>query len=101
VWLPSINASLLDPDVFYRRGITPHAIRDIATGGRFESAEDLAKARQTNRGNLVFVEFLRDDDPSTRELLTRALLFPETAIASDGSSPCGLASRTKAIDGRA
>jgi N-acyl-D-aspartate/D-glutamate deacylase len=85
--MTSVNAAFLDPNVLHRRGITAHAIRDIATGRRFDSAEDLAKARQTNVGDLVFVEFLEEDDPTTRELLTRALIFPDTAIATDGFEP--------------
>ena len=85
--MTSVNASFLDPDVLHRRGITPQSIQDIATGRRFRSAEDLAEARKTNRGDLVFVELLQEDDPATRELLTRALVFPETAIATDGFEP--------------
>jgi N-acyl-D-aspartate/D-glutamate deacylase len=85
--MTSINASFLDPTVLHRRGITPHAIQDVATGRRFDTAEELAKARQTNRGDLVFVEFLEENAPKTRELLTRALVFPETAIATDGFEP--------------
>jgi N-acyl-D-aspartate/D-glutamate deacylase len=85
--MTSINASFLDPDVLYRRGITPQSIQDIATGRRFDSADELAMARQTNRGDLVFVEFLEEADPTTRELLTRALIFAETAIATDGFEP--------------
>ena len=73
--------------MLHRRGITPHAIQDIATGRRFDSAEDLANARQTNVGDLVFVEFLEEDDPTTRQLLTRALIFPDTTIATDGFEP--------------
>ncbi len=38
-------------------------------------------------GNLVFVEFLEEDNPTTRELLTRALIFPDTNIATDGFEP--------------
>jgi N-acyl-D-aspartate/D-glutamate deacylase len=85
--MTSVNAAFLDPNVLHRRGITPHAIQDIATGRRFDSAEDLANARQTNVGDLVFVEFLEEDDPTTRQLLTRALIFPDTTIATDGFEP--------------
>jgi N-acyl-D-aspartate/D-glutamate deacylase len=85
--MTSINASFLDPDVLHRRGITPQAIQDIATGRRFDSADELTEARRTNRGDLVFVEFLKEHDATTRELLTRALIFPETVIATDGFEP--------------
>jgi N-acyl-D-aspartate/D-glutamate deacylase len=85
--MTTINAAFLDPSVLQRRGITPDAIRDVATGRRFDRAEDLAEARQTNRGDLVFVEFLPEDVSTTWELLTRALVFPDTAIATDGFEP--------------
>lgn len=85
--MTSLNASFLDPAVLHRRGITARAIQDIATGRRFDSADELAQARQTNRGDLVFVDFLEEDDPATRDLLTRALVFPDTAIATDGFEP--------------
>ncbi|RYF60478.1 MAG: D-glutamate deacylase, partial [Comamonadaceae bacterium] len=85
--MTGVGAAFLDANVLHRRGLTPHAIQHMATGRRFGSAEELDEVRRTSAGDLVAVHFLEDDDPVGRDLITRALTFPDTAIASDGFEP--------------
>lgn len=85
--MTGIGAAFLDPSVLHRRGLTPHAIQHMPTERRFGSAKELSEMRRTNAGDLVAVHFLEEDDPTARDLLTRALVFPDTAIASDGLEP--------------
>ncbi|MFD4183072.1 amidohydrolase family protein, partial [Rhodococcus sp. NPDC058514] len=85
--MTGIGAAFLDPSLLHRRGLTPYAIQHMPTGRRFGNAEELNEMRRTNPGDIVAVHFLEEDDPTARDLLTRALVFPDTAIASDGFEP--------------
>jgi hypothetical protein len=51
------------------------------------NADELNRMRASNPGDWAFVHLLEEDDPAARELLHRALLFPDTAVASDGAEP--------------
>lgn len=85
--MTAIGAAFLDPNLLHRRGITPYSIEHLASGRRLTDAEELTRMRNAHGGDIVFVHFLEGDDPSTRDLLTRSLVFPDTAIASDGAEP--------------
>ncbi len=85
--MTGIGAAFLEPDLLDRRDITPFAVQHLVSGHRFTSAADLRAARADGTGGLVFVHFLEEDDPTARDLMTRGLVFEDTAIASDAFEP--------------
>ena len=85
--MTGLGAAFLDPSLLDRRDITPFAIQHLVSGHRYADAEELTAAREQSKGDLVFVHFLEDNDPTAVDLMTRALVFPDTAIASDAFEP--------------
>jgi cytosine/adenosine deaminase-related metal-dependent hydrolase len=85
--MTGIGAAFLAPELLHRRDITPYAIQHLASGRRMADAYELNRMRASNPGDWAFVHLLEEDDPEARELLHRALLFPDTAVASDGAEP--------------
>jgi hypothetical protein len=55
----------------------------VRPGERVASEARLRELRQTDPGGLVIIHVLDDDDPVDRALLLRALLVPDTVVASD------------------
>jgi N-acyl-D-aspartate/D-glutamate deacylase len=85
--MTGIGAAFLAPEVLHRRDIGPSAIQHLATGRRMADEAELRRMRSSNEGDWVLVHLLDEADPSARAVLQRALVFPDTAVASDAASP--------------
>lgn len=78
-----IGAAFLAPDNLANEGLTPSDIRYLPTGERLSTVERLAELRAQDPGGLAVIDFLHETDPEDLGFLTRALLWPDTAVASD------------------
>lgn len=78
-----IGAGFLAPDNLLNEGIEPHDIRYLPTGERLATVERLAELRAQDPGGLAVIDFLHETDPEDLGFLTRSLLWPDTAVASD------------------
>lgn len=79
-----IGAAFLAPELLPQQGLRPEQIVYVPTGERVASARRLRELRAEDPGGVALVHFLDDDsNPTDRALLQRAMLFRETAIASD------------------
>ncbi|MBU6245171.1 MAG: amidohydrolase family protein [Actinomycetales bacterium] len=78
-----IGAGFLAPENLVNEGISPDDIRYLPTGERVTTVERLAELRAQDPGGLAVIDFLRETDPDDLGFLTRALLWPGTAVASD------------------
>jgi cytosine/adenosine deaminase-related metal-dependent hydrolase len=85
--MTGMGAAFLAPEVLHRRDIGPSAIQHLVTGRRMADAAELRRMRRTHGGDWVLVHLLDESDPSARAVLQRALVFPDTAVASDAGSP--------------
>jgi imidazolonepropionase-like amidohydrolase len=79
----AVGAAFLAPDRLSAQGLAPNRLTWVRTGRRITDADELVRLRAADPGGLVLVHFLDDDDPADRALLHRALLFDDTAVASD------------------
>jgi imidazolonepropionase-like amidohydrolase len=79
----AIGAAFLSPESLARQGIRTDTLVLVATGERIADAARLAEVRKTDPGALTVLHFLDEDDPADRAHLDRALLFEDTAVASD------------------
>jgi hypothetical protein len=78
-----IGAGFLAPENLVNEGISPDDIRYLPTGERVATVERLAELRAQDPGGLAVIDFLHETDPDDLGFLTRALLWPDTAVASD------------------
>jgi hypothetical protein len=78
-----IGAGFLAPDNLVNEGIEPEDIRYLPTGERLATVERLMELRAQDPGGLAIIDFLHERDPEDLGFLTRALLWPDTAVASD------------------
>lgn len=78
-----IGAGFLDPRMMEASGLDPTDIVSLPTMERVSSAERLVQLRAEDPGGLAIIEFLREERPDDLGFLTRALLHPDTAVASD------------------
>jgi len=85
--MTGIGAAFLAPELLHRRGLTPNSIQHLLSGRRMRDADELNRMRRSHAGDLVLVHFLDEEDPAARELLSRSLLFDDTAVASDAIEP--------------
>ncbi|GLU50270.1 amidohydrolase family protein [Nocardiopsis ansamitocini] len=79
----AVGAAFLAPDKLHAQGLRPDSIVVAATAERIADARRLAELRATTPDAIALVHFLDDTDPGDQKLLNRALLFPDTVIASD------------------
>lgn len=79
----AIGAEFLDPDVLRAMGLGPRSIVVLGSGERPADDERLRELRVSMPGALVLLDFFAQDDPDDQRLLERAMLFADTAIASD------------------
>jgi hypothetical protein len=79
----AIGASFLSEEGLALLGLRPDSLTYIPTGERVADADRLRRIRAEDPGGLALVHFLDDDDPADVAYLRRALLFPDTAVASD------------------
>ncbi|WP_245633894.1 amidohydrolase family protein [Amycolatopsis jejuensis] len=85
--MTGIGASFLAPELLHRRGLTPSSIQHVASGRRMADAAELRRMRGEHGSDLAFVHFLDESEATARELLDRAILFGDTAVASDAMEP--------------
>ncbi|ANY09006.1 amidohydrolase family protein [Pseudonocardia sp. HH130630-07] len=85
--MTGIGAAFLAPDLLHRRGLTPSSIQHLASGRRMADAGELSRMRAEHGSEWAFVHFLDEADPADRELIRKAMVFGETAVASDGGEP--------------
>ncbi len=78
-----IGAAFLDPSTLADHGVQPHDIRYLRTGERPATHRRLAELRADDPGGLAVIDFLDETNPEDVGFLTRALLFEDTAVASD------------------
>lgn len=78
-----IGAGFLAPDNLVNEGIEPEDIRYLPTGEVVSTVERLAELRAQDPGGLAVIDFLRETEPDDLGFLTRALLWSDTAVASD------------------
>ena len=78
-----VGAGFLDPRMLESAGLAPTDIVYLPTLERVESADRLEQLRFEDPGGLAIIEFLREEQPDDLGFLTRALLHPDTAVASD------------------
>ncbi|MEV0616679.1 amidohydrolase family protein [Nonomuraea sp. NPDC050404] len=81
--MTTIGVPFLSPENLSRLGITPRDLVLAATGERPRDAERLREIQRTDPGAMVAIHYLNEDDPADWAVLERALLLPDTAIASD------------------
>ncbi|WP_036569299.1 amidohydrolase family protein [Nocardioides sp. URHA0032] len=79
----SVGAFFLAPDRLSAWGLTPSSIVMLGTGERIADARRLAEVRELDPGATCVIEFLDERDEADRELLRRALAFPDAIVASD------------------
>lgn len=79
----AIGAGFLHPEKLAAQGLRPDSIVAVATGERIADERRLLELRATDPGALVIVHVLDETDAADRAYLDRALLFDDTAIASD------------------
>jgi N-acyl-D-aspartate/D-glutamate deacylase len=78
-----LGAGFLHPDALAQAGLKPHDIFLLATGERPQTNSRLLELRETDPTAMVIVDFLKESDSGDLGFLTRALLFDNTAVASD------------------
>jgi Amidohydrolase family len=83
IGMTGIGAAFLDPAKLARRGLTPGSIRLASSGERLRTAGQLRELRESDPGALAFIENLREEDPAEYQLMLAALIFEDSAIASD------------------
>ena len=82
----AIGASEFDPsDIEQRTGIHWENLTLVRTGEEFKSKEDFTKDRDAKPGDAVVIHFLdEENNPHDASLLDMSVLFPGTAICTDG-----------------
>lgn len=83
-----IGAFFLDPDRLKIWGIEPSNLVLLKTGERLADAARLREVRATDPGAACIVEYLDERDAGDRDLLNRALAFPDSIVASDAMPVC-------------
>jgi N-acyl-D-aspartate/D-glutamate deacylase len=79
----SVGAFFLAPERLSAWGLTPSSIVLVGTGERIGDVRRLQEVRALDPGATCIVEFLDERDEGDRELLRRALAFPDAIVASD------------------
>lgn len=78
-----IGASFIAPDKLAENNKTPQSVTYLKTGERVANSERLAEVRAADPGGMCVLDNFDLNDPTQRDLLMRALTFPNSAIASD------------------
>jgi hypothetical protein len=79
----SIGAFFLAPERLPAAGLRPSSIVMLGTGERIADERRLEEIRASDPGATCLVHFLDERDEADRELLRRALAFPDSIVASD------------------
>ncbi|WP_329057995.1 amidohydrolase family protein [Amycolatopsis sp. NBC_01480] len=78
-----VGAFFLAPDRLRAAGLAPSNIVLLGTGERIADERRLEEVRALDPAATCLVEFLDERAEADRELLRRALAFPDTIVASD------------------
>lgn len=79
----AIGAGFLHPEKLAVQGLRPDSVVVVGTGERVADERRLLELRAADPGALAILHFLDETDAADRVHLDRALLFDDTAIASD------------------
>jgi hypothetical protein len=79
----SVGAFFLAPDRLRAAGLAPSSIVMLGTGERIADERRLNEVRALDPAATCLPEFLDERDETDRELLRRALAFPDSIVASD------------------
>jgi len=79
----SVGAFFLAPDRLRAAGLTPANVVMLGTGERIADERRLREVRALDPAATCLLEFLDERDEADRELLRRALAFPDSIVASD------------------
>ncbi|GAA1980918.1 amidohydrolase family protein [Microbacterium pumilum] len=78
-----VGAFFLAPERLAPAGLTPSSIIMLGSGERIADERRLREIRATDPAAICFVEFLDERSDADRELLRRALAYPDSIVASD------------------
>ncbi|MDI5971029.1 amidohydrolase family protein [Streptomyces sp. SL13] len=81
--MTALGAAFLDPGNLARLGLLPTDIVYTPTGERPADADRLRTLREQDPGAMALIRYLDESRAADRELLARATLFDDTAVASD------------------
>jgi dihydroorotase-like cyclic amidohydrolase len=93
--MTAISADFLAPGLLHRRGLVPSSIQHLASGRRPVDAAELERMRTAHRGEFAFVHSLDESEPDTQDLIRKAMVFGDTAVASDAIEPIWRHAATK------
>src|SRR4051812_21380719 len=79
----SIGAFFLAPERLDAWGLTASSIVMLGSGERIADVRRLAELRELDPGATCVVEFLDERQESDRDILRRALAYPDAIVASD------------------
>lgn len=79
----ALGAGFLSPHALQQMGLRPDRLRIMTTGERPSSERRLEELREQDPAALVVVDFLDEHQPDEVAVLERALLFEDSAVASD------------------
>ncbi len=81
--MTAVSVPFLHPDNLPKLGITPADLVIVATGERPANAERLLQIRAEQPSALTIIHYLKEASTDEVDVLRRALLLPDTAVASD------------------
>lgn len=81
--MTTISAPFLHPDKLPRVGITPSDMVVLHSGERPRDAKRLLELQLTEPGAMVAIHYLNESDPDDWSVLQKALVLPDSAVASD------------------
>ena len=81
----SIGAFFLAPERLDAWGLTASSIVMLGTGERIADVRRLAELRELDPGATCVVEFLDERQEADRDILRRALAYPDAIVASDAT----------------
>jgi hypothetical protein len=81
--MTAVGVPFLHPDNLTRLGIGPSNLVVVATGERPRDARRLLQIREESPGALVIIHYLDESRAADQDVIARALLLDDTAVASD------------------
>lgn len=81
--MTTVSARFLQPEQLKNRALSPEAIVYVPTGERISGLKRLRDIQAKDPGGLAIVHFLEEASAADRAFVDRALLAPDTVIASD------------------
>lgn len=79
----SVGAFFLAPERLAAAGLEPSSIVMLGSGERIADERRLLEIRELDPAATCFVEFLDERDEADRDILRRALAYPDAIVASD------------------